>query len=526
MQMTVLPTTSFDDAIDAVRKGAADVVGTNIPSKETLQEFIFADDYYFSFHNAVITHDGIMGTVRKVGVTEWRAKRMEGAKLTDSAVKNGMLLTLYGRRSDTVWLINAMILLLITTLIPSTSYSEEALLFLSTQLAPIHEADTMRREILKVFPGKVDFQPYDNPSVFKRLAIGGGESSLEPDLLGALHGDLLHLHQEGGLAPIEATEIINKRAFIPDFIALGKLESNNQYYIPWMQATYIMAANRKALRYLPRGAKLESLTYAQLQAWARNMAQETGAPKLGFPASSNGLMYRFIQGYLYPSYTASTLSLFRSPEAVSMWRDFKALWSHVNPSSLTYGNMDEPLLTEEVWVTWDHTARLISAFEQRPGDFVAFPAPIGPKGRGYMLVLAGLALPREVADASRALALVDYLTRPETQLTTLKSVGFFPVVDTGGNGDLPAGLTSIERAVSAQASSTHSVVALLPTGLGEAGKRFNLAYQRTFSQIVLREREITGVLDRQAEMLRRIVHTSGVTCWAPDPPSDGPCPVK
>jgi multiple sugar transport system substrate-binding protein len=293
-----------------------------------------------------------------------------------------------------------------------------------------------------------------------------------------------------------------------------------------MQATYVMAANRKALRYLPKGAKLDSLSYQQLLAWASNMERASGAPRLGFPAGPKGLMHRFFQGYLYPSYTGSSLSRFRSSEAVTMWSDFRALWAHVHPSSLTYAKMDEALLSNEVWVAWDHTARLVSAFEQRPDDFVAFPAPIGPKGRGYMLVLAGLALPRGTARTPRALALVDYLTRPSTQLTTLKSVGFFPVVDIAHAGDLPVGIASIERSVHEQASSAQSLVTLLPAGLGTEGNRFNLAYRRAFSQIVLREREPIGVLDRQAEILREIINTTRAACWAPDPASNGPCPVE
>ncbi|MEJ1373745.1 MAG: ABC transporter substrate-binding protein [Candidatus Sedimenticola sp. (ex Thyasira tokunagai)] len=403
---------------------------------------------------------------------------------------------------------------------------DDSLLFLSTQLTPVHEADTMRRVILKEFPGKVDFQPYDNAAVFRKLALAKGDGKLKPDLLGVLHGDLRHLYLEGGLTPVDATELFSMRSFIPDFVELGKLGSGRQLYIPWMQATYIMAANRKALRYLPKGASIESLSYEQLQSWALNMERATGTAKLGFPAGPKGLMHRFFQGYLYPSFTGSTLSRFRSPEAVKMWSDFKALWSHVNPSSVTYNGMDEPLLSEEVWVTWDHTARLVSAFEQRPDDFVAFPAPIGPMGRGYMLVLAGLALPGNVEDASRSLELIDYMTRPDVQLTTLKRVGFFPVVDTEGAGDLPAGIASIERAVREQASSKDSLVALLPIGLGGEGKRFNLAYLRAFSRIVLREREMGVVLDRQATILREIVKTTQASCWLPDPSSSGPCPIE
>jgi multiple sugar transport system substrate-binding protein len=435
-----------------------------------------------------------------------------------------------GKR-DYLCFITAVLLLILIPVITVADENEtategESLLFLSTQLTPVHEASLMRRVILADFPGKVDFQPYDERSVFMQLALASKSRRFSPQLVGGLHGDLLHLHREGGLAPVDAETLVNKRQFIPDFLKLGKFASDVQYFIPWMQATYIMAANRKALRYLPKGAKLESLNYDQLLDWARNMEMATGSPRLGFPAGPKGLMHRFFQGYLYPSYTGSTLSRFRTAEAVAMWSEFKTLWSNVHPSSLTYDSMDEPLLSGDVWVTWDHTARLVSAFEQRPDDFVAFPAPVGPEGRGYMLVLAGLALPGDVEKGTRVMELIDYLTRPDTQLTTLKSVGFFPVVNISGAGDLSPGIASIERAVREQVASEQSVVTLLPAGLGAEGKRFNLAYKRAFSQIVLREREAATVLDRQAQILREIVDKTRITCWAPDPASDGPCPVE
>ena len=67
-----------------------------------------------------------------------------------------------------------------------------------------------------------------------------------------------------------------------------------------MQATYVMAANKQALEYLPEGADLNALTYDQLIAWVKTMAEATGSPKFGFPAGPKGLMHRFFQGYLCP----------------------------------------------------------------------------------------------------------------------------------------------------------------------------------------------------------------------------------
>ena len=63
--------------------------------------------------------------------------------------------------------------------------------------------------------------------------------------------------------------------------------------------------------------------------------------------------------------------------------------------------MQEPLLTGEVWVAFDHIARLADAFNQRPDDFVAFPAPAGPTGRGFMPVIAGIADPDDRARHGR-----------------------------------------------------------------------------------------------------------------------------
>jgi hypothetical protein len=44
--------------------------------------------------------------------------------------------------------------------------------------------------------------------------------------------------------------------------------------------------------------------------------------------------------------------------------------------------MQEPLQGGEVWLAWDHVARMIEALRGNPDGFVAFPAPVGPKGLG------------------------------------------------------------------------------------------------------------------------------------------------
>ena len=293
-----------------------------------------------------------------------------------------------------------------------------------------------------------------------------------------------------------------------------------------MQATYIMAANKKALEFLPEGADINALTYDQLIAWAKNLAEKTGSPKFGLPAGPKGLIHRFFQGYAYPSFTSSEVTKFRSPEAVTMWEKIKELWAVTSPASTSFAFMQEQLLSDEIWVAWDHTARLAEAFNQRPDDFVAFPAPAGPSGRGFMPVVAGLGIPKTAPDVDGAKKLLTYMMQPATQIAMLKANGFFPVVKADLPADMPASVRAEGAAVAAQSGSSDANPGLLPVGLGDLGGKFNKVYVDSFQQIVLNGADIKTVLDQQADVLRSIMEELKAPCWAPDAKSDGPCPVE
>ena len=158
-------------------------------------------------------------------------------------------------------LIRGLWLCLILALLPQ-QVAADSLLFLSTQLNPIEEADKMRRVILKDYPGEVDFQPYDRQAVFQRLASETTSDSTRPGLLGGLHGDFVTLRRGGVLDRVDdVLSRLQGRGFVEGFVKLGKLGQDSQHYIPWMQATYIMVAHRRALKYLPKDAHLDSLTY-------------------------------------------------------------------------------------------------------------------------------------------------------------------------------------------------------------------------------------------------------------------------
>ena len=403
----------------------------------------------------------------------------------------------------------------------------EGLVFLSTQLRPIEEAQKMRKVILKDFPHEVDYvteQPPQLPVRIKAEQQGGTHTI---DVVGALHGELQPLVPLDALAPLDDLAAKLKGRGIPDpLMTLGKFGTAQQLYLPWMQASYIMVANKEALPYLPDGSDINALSYDQLASWASAIQEKTGKRLLGFPAGPQGLMHRFFEGFLYPSYTGGVVVPFRSEAAEVMWTRFASLWKSVNPNSTSYNFMQEPLLSGDVWIGFDHIARVLDALRQKPDQFVAFPAPSGPKGRGYMPVLAGLAIVKGAPDLNGAMALIDYLDEPETQIATARSVGFFPVVKVDLPPDLEPGLKLGANAIEKMESAKDALPALLPIGLGQRGGEFDKVFIDTFQLIVLRGQKPRAVLDREAETLRRLMTETGAPCWLPDPPSTGACQVQ
>ena len=395
-------------------------------------------------------------------------------------------------------------------------------LFWSTQARPVEEAQGMRDNVLSGHSDAVDYQPNEGGPWLTRIQAELQAGSGAIGVLGSLHGDFSAMNPDD-LVDLDDLGVMASSAAFNDLARLG---TDSMQYLPWMQASYIMAANRQALQYLPEGADINALTYEQLIEWAANVHTATGEAKFGFPAGPDGLRHRFFQGYLYPSYTDGVVRTFRSDAAVEAWEMFARLWEHTNPASTNFNFMQEQLLSGDAWIAFDHSSRLAGAFNERPDDFVAFPAPAGPTGRGFMPVLAGVAIPRTAPDMDAARALVAYLMQPETQIATLRTTNFFPVVAVDLPDDLPPAVQAAGAAIAAMSGAPDANPGLLPAGLGARGGDFNRVFVDTFERIILGGQDPRMVLDEQAETLRAIMEETGAPCWAPDAPSEGACPVE
>src|SRR5687767_1875432 len=412
---------------------------------------------------------------------------------------------------------------------PTGNDTGKAFVFASTQFTPVAEQENMRSKILAGYKGAaIDFiTEAENASLDRVTAEAKSGSAGQIGLIGYENGQFGSLARAGYLEDL--TKILDKhkdKKIPADMIELGKLGTKEQVYIPWMQATYIMAVNKKAMEFLPAGADVNALTYDQLIAWGKNIQDKTGQKRIGLPAGANSLLHRLMQGYFYPSYTGGLVTTYKSADAATMWGKVKELWAVTNPQSTTYAFMQEPLRSEEVWIGFDHVARLIEVLKAKPDDFLAVPAPAGPKGRYYMSVVIGLAIPKTTPNRGGAEAVIDHLLKAETQILTLRENSFFPVIDVKMPTDLNKGLQLEADAVIRQSSAKDAKVVPLPVGLGAKGGDFNKAIVDTFQRIVIKGENVQTVLNEQSALLQKAVTEANAPCWGPDGTSTGPCQVK
>jgi multiple sugar transport system substrate-binding protein len=399
--------------------------------------------------------------------------------------------------------------------------------FISTQFVPVEEAERFRKILGSAYPdAKVNFTPADAGQVITQVTSQVQAKQVKVNIVGGLHGDLATLGPElledlSGLAGE-----LSGAGYPDEFGTLSKLGTDKTYYIPWAQATYVLAIHKDALAWLPSGANVDNLTYDQYLDWARaGRRANNGKAVFGFPAGPRGLLHRFLQGYLYPAFTGGQVTTFRSPDAVTAWQYLRDLWANCVAASANYEFMQEPLAAGEVKVAWDHVARLVQAPTDQPDRWVMAPAPKGPKGRAYMAILTGLGIPKGAPEQDRAKALIKALSKPETQLEVLRQNAFFPTVKADIPADLPPAVKLEAEAVRKTQDSADGMLALPPVGLGAKDGQVTKVYRDAFTAIVLQQQDIKKTLDAQAPILQRLIDDAKASCWAPDPQSDGPCQV-
>jgi multiple sugar transport system substrate-binding protein len=406
-----------------------------------------------------------------------------------------------------------------------TSTESGSITLMSNQFSPVEEKQRFEQILKeKVAGGKVAFNQVETGILSSTLQTQVDAGKVQISVVGALHGDLAqHAERLTDLDDVLGT--LADRGFAGETTDLAKLGGTTTKYIPWMQASYVMAVNKKALEWLPSGADVQKLTYDQLLSWMTAARQGNGGTAvLGIPGGPKGLYHRFFQGFLLPSFTGGQITTFRSPEAVTAWQYMKDLWAQTVRGSTNFDNMQEPLQRGEVLVGFDHVARLVGAPADKPDDWLMVPAPSGPKGLGYMLVLGGLGIPKGAPEADLAKEAIRELTKPDVQVEVLRQNAFFPVTNAQVPEDLPGAIGLADGAIRAQRDAPDAILSLPPVGLGARDGEVGQIFKNCFKEICIDDRPVQQVLDAQAKQLNAILDELKIACWQPDQ-AGNPCRV-
>ena len=98
----------------------------------------------------------------------------------------------------------------------------------------------MRGVVLADFPGQVEFVPSEYEFFEDTILAEAQAGTGDVDMLGALYGQYPTLVAAGALQDIGGLMAeLSDRGIPASSIELGKLGTDTQYYVPWMQATYI-----------------------------------------------------------------------------------------------------------------------------------------------------------------------------------------------------------------------------------------------------------------------------------------------
>jgi len=412
-----------------------------------------------------------------------------------------------------------IVVLVISMLLTSAVFAGEVLNFVSTQMEPAAEQKFAKGVLLKGFTDEtgIEAEFITMPTyhdMFIRVSAEVEAKKVTISLVCDLHSGLDLMNAKGLYDDLAGIALPN-RTFIKALEDYSVM-AGRKVYVPLMQATYVMIVNKKAFEYLPAGLTAEDVTgasgkwsYDALLSWSKNLNEAFKGPKLGFPMGPGGLWHRFLHGYIYPSYTGYQAAKFDSMYALALWKYLGDLLPFVHPASSTWAAMDEPLLKEEVLIAWDHTARVKNALIEKSEDFAVVPVPRGPKGRGYITVAVGLAIPVDAPQKENAIKLIDYLTKPDIQVKILENVGFFPIVKEA-EGAIPVGpLKILATGVLAQSGAADSVMVMIPS-LGAKGGEFTNTYRDVFTKIVVEGADMVTTVTEAADKLRAIFEEVGV----------------
>ena len=258
------------------------------------------------------------------------------------------------------------------------------------------------------------------------------------------------------------------------------------------------------------------------------MAEATGSPKIGLPAGPQGLRHRVVAGLLLPvlhRFHGHALPLRRRGGDVG---DGEGAVERHQPA-LDELQLHAGAAARRRGLGRDRPHRPPGGRVSTSAPTTSSPSPPPParRGRGFMPVVAGIAVPTTAPDPEASMALVSYMLEPATQIATLRATNFFPVVDVELPGDMPASVQASGQGDRAAIGRARRQPGAPARRAGRSRRTVQPGLHRHLrAHRARRPADPRGARQARPRSLRRIVTEAGAPCWAPDAASEGPLPGR
>ena len=218
--------------------------------------------------------------------------------------------------------------------------------------------------------------------------------------------------------------------FLPAF-SKGIKSDGKTYFIPICGNVYLLFANKQALKYLPKGCTIDTLTWDDFADWAINIKKGTGYGRTvvsGIPLKS--FIYQF--GCCALSY-GSEFPEVDSKGARKAWEIFGriAQADAFIPNIRETADCSIPMIRNEAWLTILNNTKVGEVFETNETRYVIGKMPSGTKGRGAIVGFSGMGIIKGASNQDYALKVLKHFTDPTIQVKLARGTGGFVPAEEG-----------------------------------------------------------------------------------------------
>ena len=294
------------------------------------------------------------------------------------------------------------------------------------------ERDFVVREVFEPFTEEtgieIDLQSVAEVNAIKRAKLQKETGNISIDLIISHTGDMPNWVKNDYVQDItEEANGFTDRTFIPAFNTETKFDGKT-YYLPMAADVYLLLANVKAMDYLPKGYNVEELTWEQYANWSNAIREGSGSGKTvatGIPMKT--LLYQV--GAVTLSYGGSFPDV-TSEGARKAWDIYGQISEDFIRSVKNVDDIIGPMRRGEAWLTVLHNAKAGQVYASNETGYIIAPTPMGSAGRGSIAGAYGVGLMNGAPNEEAAKKVMEFLTRPETQIKLSKGAGgFIPPVE-------------------------------------------------------------------------------------------------